>query len=239
MNTNHETQARADTDLGDPADTTTLAARPEIRASVEGTLLKRGRPRAELQDDVAEVLTRALDAARSGRMPQGVDDWRLLATTIAERYAIDEGRRASVRLKYDEGLCQNPDERGPRQGGTPRDPVDTKRYLEVLGSLFQSGRMPEKGAEILWGVAEGVPQREIGEETGLSGRQVDYRLARMRRVFAEELENLRRGVVANRLVADVPIVGGADRGKRGVMNAGCVIDSTGRRSDSTGRCSEG
>ena len=60
----------------------------------------------------------------------------------------------------------------------------------MLKELFDSGKMPDKGVEILWGVAEGVTQWEIAEETGLTDDQVDTRLRRMRRKFRLRLEAL-------------------------------------------------
>ncbi|HEX3343026.1 MAG TPA: winged helix-turn-helix transcriptional regulator, partial [Polyangiaceae bacterium] len=71
-----------------------------------------------------------------------------------------------------------------------RDPVDTKRYLAVLKDLFDSGKMPEHGGEILGGDADGIPQAEIAEETGLTERQVKQRLKQMRERFARRLDEL-------------------------------------------------
>ncbi len=192
-------------------DTTALAADPAVAKVVRGTLRKYGRKAAQLEEDVAEVVTQAIEAARRGPMPKSLGAWKALATTIAPRYAIDAGRADGVRRRRGGKLCGEPDLYGPLEFETPRDPVDTKRFLAVLKELFDSGKMPEQGAEILWGVAEGVTQREIAEETGLSEDQVDTRLRRMRRKFRLRLEAL--GMVEkkvageateNRPVADLP-----------------------------------
>lgn len=53
----------------------------------------------------------------------------------------------------------------------------------MLKDLFDCGEMPDMGAEILWAAAEDVPQ----EETGLSERQVRFRLRQMRDRFAQRL----------------------------------------------------
>ena len=80
--------------------------------------------------------------------------------------------------------------------------------------------MPEQGEEILVGVADGLSHEEIAEETGLSKRQVRYRVERMRELFAARLAELGMlvlFVVVGALVA-VPLGGVAmnddGRGKR-------------------------
>ncbi len=192
-------------------DTTALAADPSIAKVVKGTLRKYGRTEAQLEEDVAEVVTRAIEAARRGPMPKSLGAWKALATTIAPRYAIRARRAAGTRRRRGGELCGEPDLYGPLEFETPRDPVDAKRFLAVLKELFDAGKMPDKGAEILWGVAEGVTQREIAEETGLTDDQVDTRLRRMRRKFRLRIEEL--GMVEkkdageateNRPVGDLP-----------------------------------
>jgi len=175
---------------GGIADTTALAAHPEVAAALKGTLHKYGRRPQELEDDVPEVLARAIESARRGPMPRDLAAWKALATTIAPRYAIDAQRARLVRRRLGAEVGEDPERCWLPELATRRDPVDTQRFLAVLREMFQAGRMPEMGGEILWGVAEGVSQKEIGEETGLTERQVEGRLLKMRRVFRARLEQL-------------------------------------------------
>jgi DNA-directed RNA polymerase specialized sigma24 family protein len=170
-------------------DTTRLVASEEVVAAIAGTLVRHGR-REHLEDDVPEVQTRALEAARRGPMPEDAGEWKALAATIAERYALDEKKQARRRGKYDTGLCEEPDAYGPIEYEGGRDPVDTKRYLAVLKDLFDSGKMPEMGGEILWGAAEDLSYEEIADETGLTVPQVRTRLQRMRDTFHRRITQL-------------------------------------------------
>jgi DNA-directed RNA polymerase specialized sigma24 family protein len=120
-------------------------------------------------------------------MPADLDRWKALARAIAKHFAIDERRKKDVRDKYDVGLCEEPDQHGPIERHRPPDPVDTKRYLAVLKERFDSGAMPAMGGEILCDAADEVPQEETAEETGLSKRQVRFRLGQMRDRFAQRL----------------------------------------------------
>ena len=96
-----------------------------------------------------------------------------------------------MRDKYDAGLCDDADAYvRPTLHWEHADPVDTKRYLAVLKELFDSGQMPEHGAEILWGEAEEVPHAEIAAEIGVTTTVVDNRLFRMRARFRARLAAL-------------------------------------------------
>ena len=176
--------------LGGIPDTTPFAVHPEFVNAITGALVRHGRRGQQLEDDVPEVQMRTIEAARQGPMPKTLAEWKALGGTIAKRYAIDERRDAKARAQHNVGLCEDPDEHGPLVRASARDPIDTKRYLAVLKELFDSGQMPEMGGEILWGVAEEVTQREIAEETGLTEGQVEYRLKRMRKLFAARIAEL-------------------------------------------------
>ena len=167
-------------------DTTLLANHPAFLQRVRRTLIRQGR-RNYLEDDIPEVQLRAIEAARVGPMPPDLPRWNALGRLIAKLYAIDERRKWEVRTKYDEGLCEEPDAHGPIEVERGRDPVDTKRYLAVLKDLFDRGEMPDLGGEILWDTADDVPQEETAAETGLSERQVRFRLRQMRDRFAQRL----------------------------------------------------
>ncbi len=172
-------------------DTTPLVAHPDLVRHIRGTLRSYRVARHDMADAIADVQTEAIEAARTGRMPASLPQWKVLAATIAARWALDRRRYASVRKKYDAGLCEDPDAYArPTLFWEHRDPVDTKRYLAVLKDLFDSGQMPEHGAEILWGEAEGVPHEEIAAEIGVTRTVVDNRLCRMRVSFRARLAAL-------------------------------------------------
>jgi DNA-directed RNA polymerase specialized sigma24 family protein len=171
-------------------DTTKLAVERSLRGVIRGTLVRKGRLFEGIDDDIQEVLTRAIAYARTTRMPADVDGWKALCALVAERYAIDEGIELEARSRYDTGLCEEPDEYGPVQRVNARDPIDTKRYMEVLIGQFEAGDMPAKGAEILMGVADGLTYKEIAEETELTERKVRYRMEKMRETYFAKLTKL-------------------------------------------------
>jgi hypothetical protein len=93
--------------------------------------------------------------------------------------------------------------RRPFDRSEHRDPIDTNGYLS-LKDLFDSGQVPEHGAEILWGEAEDVPQEEIAAEIGISTIAVDNRLSRMRARFRARLAALGMLPVLLLLLAALP-----------------------------------
>lgn len=172
-------------------DTTHLVARPDVVGRLRATLWRYGVASQDMADAIADVQADSIEAARAGRMPGGPAQWKALAVTIGVRRAIDRLRETEVRGKYDAGLCDDADAYGcPTLYWEHRDPVDTKGYLAVLGELFDSGQMPEHGAEILWGDADEVPREEVAAEIGVSKTAVSNRLFRMRARFRERLDAL-------------------------------------------------
>jgi hypothetical protein len=207
--------ADARNDNGDAVatpDTTGCLTHPELVDTIRGTLVNKGRRGSQLDDDLVEVQTRALEAARKRRMPAHLGEWKALCATIAARYVADLRDEAMRWAKYDAGLCEDPDEHVMViEHDRGRDPVDTKRLIGVLKAQFEAGDMPEQGEDILVGVADGLSQTEIAEETGLTERQVEYRLGKMRALFAARLAEL--GMLALLVVigalAAIPIAGTA------------------------------
>jgi DNA-directed RNA polymerase specialized sigma24 family protein len=169
-------------------DTTCLVAHPDLVRYLRATLRRYGVRSLDMADAIAEVQTDAIEAARTGRMPAGLAQWKALAAAIAARRAIDRLRDAEVQARYDTGLCDDPDAYWrPTLHWEHADPVDAKRYLAVLQGLFDSGQMPDHGVEILWGEAEEVPHAEIAAEIGVTTTVVDNRLSRMRARFRARL----------------------------------------------------
>ena len=96
-----------------------------------------------------------------------------------------------ARARVDAGLCEDPDEYTHLEyGACARDPIDTRRLLDVLADLFRAGEMPEHGVEILDCVQAGMTCEEIGEELRIPATTVQGRLQRMRRKFRVRLSLL-------------------------------------------------
>jgi DNA-directed RNA polymerase specialized sigma24 family protein len=172
-------------------DTTPLLAHRDLVRNVQAVLRRYGVAAQDMADAIAEVQADSIEAARARRVPADLAEWKALAVTIAVRRAIDGLRQAEVRSRYDAGLCDDADAYGrPTLHWEHRDPVDTKRYLAILKELFDSGQMPEHGAEILQGEADEVPHKEIAAEIGVSRKVVDKRLFRMRATFRARLAAL-------------------------------------------------
>jgi DNA-directed RNA polymerase specialized sigma24 family protein len=176
---------------GGIADTTPLIAHPAVVRYIRATLRRFRVPSLLMDDAIADVQTDSIEAARMGRMPSDLAQWKALVAKIATRWALDRRRKANARAKVDAGLCDDPDayER-PTLHWERRDPVDTKKYLAVIDELFESGQMPECGADILCDEADQVPHAEIAAEVGVSQTTVDNRLSRMRRTFRARLKAL-------------------------------------------------
>ena len=180
--------AANDNDGGHPPDTIALVARRDVVRYLAATLRRYGVSRADMDDAIADVQTRAIESARFGRMPATVAHWKALTAAIAARWAASRLREAEIAGKHDAGLCDDSDACArPALHREQRDPVDTKRYLAVLKGLFESGQMPPDGAEILWGVAEDVPRAQIAVEIGVAETTVRNRLLRMRATFRAKL----------------------------------------------------
>ncbi len=114
-----------------------------------------------------------------------------LCAEIARNYAIDEARAASRRRRDFVGPCEDADQLAPlHYGKEQRDPIDARRQLEVLASLFREGRMPVYGVDILEGVASRCTYLEIGEELGLTARAVQGRMETMRDAFRARMARL-------------------------------------------------
>ena len=177
---------------GGVADTTRLVAHPDVVRYIRATLRRYGVSSAQLMEDaIADVQADSIEAARMGRMPDDLSQWKALVATIATRWALDRRRKAIARAKVEASHGDDPDiyER-PTLYWEHRDPVDTKRYLAVLDELFESGQMPDCGVDILCDEADRVPHGEVAAELGVSQTTIDNRLSRMRRRFRARLKAL-------------------------------------------------
>ena len=142
---------------------------PIVIHPLRGYLCKNGVRAQELDDTVAEVQVRAVDALQDRKPPTDVAGWQKFLITIARNLLIDRQRETKVAEKYDTGLCDKPDEYAPfAPSGEQRDPVDARRQLAVLLHLFEAGEMPEMGREILEGVADRVKLPKLAKRAGAS-----------------------------------------------------------------------
>jgi len=82
-------------------DTTFLLGHREVVRYILGALRHYHVERQDLADALAEVQVAALEAARRGRMPASIAEWKALATTIAARQQIDRLREEEVNAKLE------------------------------------------------------------------------------------------------------------------------------------------
>jgi DNA-directed RNA polymerase specialized sigma24 family protein len=169
-------------------DTTPMAGRAEVVATIQFTLRVHRVPSQEMPDAVADVQMRSIALARRGAMPGTLQQWKALARSVATRWAQNRRRQARDRRKYNTGLCEDPDVyMSPTLHWEHRDPVDTKSYLTILKELFDAGQMPEQGQDILQDAADEVPAGDTAQEIGISEPAVRKRLFRMRAKFNARL----------------------------------------------------
>ncbi len=163
----------------------------DVIRPIKTTLRSFGVPRQDLEDGVAEVQTRTLEYLKGKVLPEGIEQWVALCTTIARNWRLDEKEKKETEQKYCTGLCEEPDEYVGIEPPVDRpDAVDARRMVRVLQEMFDGGQMPEQGDEILDCVQAGMNDPETAAELGLSAETVRKRLTRMREIFGQRLATL-------------------------------------------------
>lgn len=166
-------------------------AHPAVARGICRALLAAGVPDHDIEDALSDVLVRVVAAFQSGaRVPPDLRGMMRYCANAANHHAIDVLRSAA---QHDEDLHEvgDPDESVPIDvRREQRDPIDAARQLEILAALFREGKMPERGLEILVGVADGCSAREIAEELGIGMSLVHWRLREMRRIYRVRLGKL-------------------------------------------------
>jgi DNA-directed RNA polymerase specialized sigma24 family protein len=178
-----------------PKDKTTMTIHlihhADVTRPIKTTLRSFGVPKQDLEDGVAEVQTRTLEHLQGKALPEGIEQWVALCTTIARNWRLNEKEKRKTEQKYCTGLCEEPDN---YVGIEPRvdrpDDVDARRMVAVLQQMFDAGEMPEKGDEILDCVQAGMTGPETATELGITLDAVRWRLDRMRDAFERRLATL-------------------------------------------------
>ncbi len=163
-------------------DTRHLLNHPDVVRHVEGIFLRRGTARQDVADGVARVQLAALEAVDGRPMPADVGEWKAFCTVIAVRLRVSEKRQAKRRSRWNDGLCELPDEQAPPEPAPDerRDVVDARQELADVRAELEAEDMPGEAARILGGVVEGYTARQIGQELGLTPAAVKKRVVRIR-----------------------------------------------------------
>jgi RNA polymerase sigma factor (sigma-70 family) len=164
---------------------------PEVTQTLLATLTTNGIEPRNLEDAIQDVHVKVLASFQNGApVPSDLDAMKALCATVARHHAIDTLRRRRA-SKLDVRFTGDPERHAlPEPTRRTRDPVDARRQLEVLRDLFREGKMPERGADILEGVAWGVTYDQLARELGISHRAVEGRLRTMRRLYRARMSRL-------------------------------------------------
>lgn len=166
-----------------------LLVDPRVDHAIRGVLGGHGWKRDDMEDGVGEVRVRVLSAlARGAEAPRDVDAMKAFATKVGRDFAVDGLRKQRTAWKYTDGPTDEADKHSaPELEFETRDPVDARRALDATVALFREGKMPDKGVEILQGVADCGTYGEIAEQLSISDRAVQGRLKTMRRAVQRRL----------------------------------------------------
>jgi DNA-directed RNA polymerase specialized sigma24 family protein len=170
---------------------------PEVRRYIEYTLRSFGMGKQELEDGVAEVQTRMLAYLKSRPRPGDLKGWRHLAILTTRNWRMNEKAKAKTRSEVEVELCEFPDEEGDLPVHEHRwEPLDATRMIRVLQQMFDEGRMPPQGDEILDCLHADMKYPEIGAELGIDAETARGRWREMRKRFSVRLAMLGMTVTA-------------------------------------------
>jgi DNA-directed RNA polymerase specialized sigma24 family protein len=167
-----------------PRSTQTMLVHADLVRSITATLRRRGIPRQDLEDAVADVQVRTLEFLRTHAAPAGILEWKKLCNKIAALLAIDALRKKKRHAKYDVDLCEDPDAYAADAHAEKFwDPVDEARLMDVLAAQMNAAKIPAVAFVILDAEAAGTTHAEVAEELGISASAVGKRLRAMRTAF--------------------------------------------------------
>ena len=157
---------------------------PYVVRKIARVLSRRGMDDQDLEDGISEVQARILERLRTKPPPGGFEEWVAFATHVARAYAMDQGRRKTVRRQW---LVQPTEPEGcavfPGENVDIETVVDCRRALGVFQELAEAGELPRLSAEIAILAAEGNSNEEIAQKLGLPRETVRDR----RRVMAQRM----------------------------------------------------
>jgi len=158
---------------------------------IKTTLRSFGVRKQDLEDGVAEVQTRTLEHLKGKPLPETLEQWVALCTTIARHWRLKEKEKQATEQKYCTGLCEEPDDYVGIEPPVHRpDVVDAGRMVAALQEMFDAGEMPDKGDEILDCIQAGMSGPKTALELGITLDAVRRRLDRMRELFEKRLTTL-------------------------------------------------
>lgn len=167
-----------------PRSTQTMLVHADLVRSITATLRRRGIPRQDLEDAVADVQVRTLEFLRTHAAPAGILEWKKLCNKIAAQLAIDALRKKKRRAKHEVDLCEDPDAYAAGAHAERFwDPVDEARLMDVLAAQMNAAKIPAVAFVILDAEAAGTTHAEVAEELGISASAVGKRLRAMRTAF--------------------------------------------------------
>ena len=135
----------------------------DVVRTIESALTRRGIPRQDREDGVANVQVRALERLRKRPAPADLPGWKKLCHVIAVAYAKDVRRKHERRAEYDQGPCEDPDAHvADLHHELRRHPVDSQRLLDILETHLRQAKVPDLAFTILEAKAAG--------DTSTSGR---------------------------------------------------------------------
>ena len=163
----------------------------DVIRPIKTTLRSFGVPKRDLEDGVAEVQTRTLEYLQGKALPEGIEQWVALCTTIARNWRLNEKEKRKTEQKYCTGLCEEPDNyvgierprRSARRRRRPSDGGGPAGHVRCRRDAGEGRRDPRLRA--------GRNDRpETATELGITLDAVRWRLDRMRDVFERRLATL-------------------------------------------------
>ncbi len=164
----------------------------DLLKAVRRVLRRRGIRLQDVDDAVAVVQVKVLEAATRGPIPTELGPLLAFCKRIARDYAIDLHRKNKARAKRNVGLCEDPDDCvDETDGPATRETLDRRRLVGVLYDQVVLGELPGHAMAILHAEAAGIPHKTTASELGLTDRAVEHRLAVIRQRYRARVADLR------------------------------------------------
>jgi|SRR5579859_3137602 len=172
-----------------------------VTTVAHAVLESHGVPREDIEDSLADVTVRMIEAAEAGVAPTSMHGWRKLAEKTAARYAREErGLRPVGEAEHlDFGADEGDDDDGDGESARgfdaiigalldqPGHPDRTQAQIALLLDMLARGEMPELAKEILAQLGDGKKVPAIARALGITADDVRARLRRTRTRFFRRL----------------------------------------------------